>query len=213
MNYPFSGTYPITQKFGVGSGYSTTCRKDGTHNGLDFGVPEGTPILAIEDGTIILAGPDSGYKGGYGQHVRTKNSKGGGVIYGHMKRLDVKAGQIVKAGDKLGISGNTGWSTGPHLHLEIRTDITRCNTCVDPLPLLTGQAVTPVTTDDPPTVGDAVAVGSFNVRLSPSMAGRIIGQLSDGDAVAYGCGQTVQVDDHTWQPIVVYVAAEGLKGR
>lgn len=206
MKLPFVGTYPVTQVFGVGSGYSKSCRPDGTHNGVDYGVPVGTPILASEGGTVTRADMDST---GYGIHVRIKNASGGGFIYAHLKKATVKVGQVVKEGDQIGLSGNTGNSTGPHLHWEYRKSLGVCSTCVDPLALMdqtTEQVDTPTA-----EVGHTVAWEALNVRLSPSMAGTVIGQMATGDVIVFGCGEPVQADGYTWQPILVYCAKEGLK--
>lgn len=114
MRMPFDGKYPLTQKFGIGSGYSKSCRPDGTHNGVDYGLPVGTTILASEAGEVIRADMDSS---GYGLHVRVKNANGGGFMYCHLSKISVNVGQKINEGDRVGLSGNTGWSTGPHLHL------------------------------------------------------------------------------------------------
>jgi murein DD-endopeptidase MepM/ murein hydrolase activator NlpD len=90
----------------------------GYHTGVDFAVPVGTPVLAVADGFITSAnwGKD------YGIHVVQRVAKGY-VIYAHLNAKRVKQLQIVKAGQIIGESGNTGNSTGPHLHLEYRDNI------------------------------------------------------------------------------------------
>lgn len=213
MRLPFDGNYQVTQVFGVGSDYSKSCRADGTHNGVDFATPTGTPIVAAEAGVVTRADMDGT---GYGIHVRVKNSAGGGCIYGHLKKATVKVGQKVSAGEQVGLSGNTGNSTGPHLHWEYRGDITKCNSCKDPLGIV-GDAVGDQSQSDPsltlPSGGEGTkttATGVVNVRLGPSLRGKVIGQLDAGDALVWGCGETIQADGHRWRPMLVYVAEDVL---
>lgn len=85
------------------------------HEGDDFGVPVGTPLRAMSNGEVIFAGQMSGY----GTAVDIRYSDGTVSRYGHMSAIEVTVGQQVSAGEQVGLSGNTGRSTGPHLHLEI----------------------------------------------------------------------------------------------
>ena len=85
------------------------------HEGLDFGGQRQTPIVATADGKIIFAGRN----GGYGRSVEIDHGHGFVTRYGHMHKLNVKRGQTVKKGDKLGGMGSTGRSTATHLHYEI----------------------------------------------------------------------------------------------
>ena len=94
------------------------------HHGIDIGVPVGTKLLATEDhGKVIEAGWDS--KGG-GNYVKVQYDRPDGsnyqVAFLHMSRIDVKKGDIVNAGQQLGLSGNSGASTGPHLDMRIRVN-------------------------------------------------------------------------------------------
>lgn len=89
------------------------------HNGIDIGAPIGTPILASADGTVSVA-RDSGYNGGYGDLIIISHSNGTQTVYAHLNSVYVKTGQKVVQGEQIGTSGNTGRSTGPHLHFEIR---------------------------------------------------------------------------------------------
>lgn len=89
------------------------------HNAVDIGVPVGTPILAAADGTVSVA-RDSGYNGGYGDLIIINHPNGTQTVYAHLSRVSVKSGQKVVKGEQMGSSGNTGKSTGPHLHFEIR---------------------------------------------------------------------------------------------
>jgi murein DD-endopeptidase MepM/ murein hydrolase activator NlpD len=86
------------------------------HMALDFGVPVGTEIHATLDGKVALAGWDNT---GYGNLVVIENGPYR-VLFAHQSRIQVKVGDTVKAGQVIGLSGNTGNSTGPHLHYEVR---------------------------------------------------------------------------------------------
>ncbi|KKW15832.1 MAG: Metalloendopeptidase-like protein membrane protein [Parcubacteria group bacterium GW2011_GWA2_50_10b] len=89
------------------------------YNGVDLAAPTGTPIRASADGTVIIA-KSSGYNGGYGLYVVIKHSNGTQTLYAHMSKINVSVGQYVDQGEIIGAVGNTGRSTGPHLHFEVR---------------------------------------------------------------------------------------------
>jgi len=84
------------------------------HKGIDIGGAEGSPILAALSGIIERVGQD----GGYGNFLRMLSDNGDEQLYGHASGFNVKPGQRVKAGQQIGKIGNTGISTGPHLHFE-----------------------------------------------------------------------------------------------
>lgn len=86
------------------------------HAGLDFAAPQGTPIYATANGTVITAGFS---EGGYGNHVVINHGYGYETVYGHMVRVKSRAGQKVKRGEIIGYVGSTGKSTGPHCHYEV----------------------------------------------------------------------------------------------
>ena len=86
------------------------------HAGCDLGAPSGTPIHAAADGVVVLAGD----RGGYGMNVTIDHGNSLGTTYNHQSKLLVKAGDVVKRGDIIGLVGTTGLSTGPHLHFETR---------------------------------------------------------------------------------------------
>jgi murein DD-endopeptidase MepM/ murein hydrolase activator NlpD len=96
----------------------TTCfcmRWGSMHWGIDLAAPLGTPIYAATDGVVLRAGPASGF----GNAIYIQNADGDVEIYGHMKYYNVKAGDVVHAGDQIAKVGNQGQSTGPHLHFEL----------------------------------------------------------------------------------------------
>ena len=108
---PVSGI--ITSRFGAASS-----RRVSKHTGLDIGASTGTKIKACAGGTVTF----SGYKGSYGYMVVINHGNGVETYYGHCSKLYVTAGQKVNQGDVIAAVGNTGNSTGPHLHLEIRVN-------------------------------------------------------------------------------------------
>ncbi|MFA5131948.1 MAG: peptidoglycan DD-metalloendopeptidase family protein [Candidatus Paceibacterota bacterium] len=91
------------------------------HNGIDFGVKVGTPILAAAAGTVVGTGnTDSACSGvSYGKWVLIRHTNGLTTLYAHLSVIQATSGQTVASGDKVGLSGNTGYSTGPHLHFTV----------------------------------------------------------------------------------------------
>lgn len=86
------------------------------HPGLDFSAPQGTPIYATAQGVVRIA---NNLGNGYGNHVVIAHGYQYSTLYGHMYRIKVRVGQSVKRGEVIGYVGNTGKSTGPHLHYEV----------------------------------------------------------------------------------------------
>jgi len=86
------------------------------HTGLDVAAPYGEVIRAADGGEVILAG----WWNGYGKAIVIDHGKGRTTVYGHMSRLYMQAGNQVKKGQIIGLVGSTGYSTGPHLHFEVR---------------------------------------------------------------------------------------------
>lgn len=89
------------------------------YNGIDIGAPIGSLIRAAAAGTVIISKP-SGYNGGYGQYVVIRHPNGVQTLYAHMSQNMVAVGDVVTQGQTIGAVGNTGRSTGPHLHFEVR---------------------------------------------------------------------------------------------
>jgi len=85
------------------------------HQGQDITVKSGTPIYAPADGIVKRAY----YVGGFGNHIKIQHSSGYTTLFAHLSKINVKYGQQVKRGDIIGLTGNTGRSTAPHLHYEI----------------------------------------------------------------------------------------------
>ena len=86
------------------------------HKGVDYAAPSGTPIHATADGTVIHAGWESGY----GNLVKIRHDFGVETRYAHLSQIRVEVGQRVSRGDRIGDMGNSGRSTGTHLHYEVR---------------------------------------------------------------------------------------------
>ncbi|MBK9151648.1 MAG: M23 family metallopeptidase [Saprospiraceae bacterium] len=86
------------------------------HKGLDFTAPQGTDIQATGDGKVISINKTGS---GFGKHLVIDHGFGYKTLYAHMHTISVKEGQTVKKGQKIGIVGNTGTSTAPHLHYEV----------------------------------------------------------------------------------------------
>lgn len=90
------------------------------YNAIDIGAPVGTPIRAMADGTVIVTKSPSGYNGGYGGLTIISHGNGSQTLYAHQSKIGVSSGDRVTQGQIIGYTGNTGKSTGPHLHFEIR---------------------------------------------------------------------------------------------
>ena len=110
----------ITQSFGV-TVDSARLYKSGTHNGVDFGMPTGTPIKAVLSGTIEATGNTDLQKGcySYGKWILVKHPNGLSSLYAHLSVISVSQGDTVDTGERIGYSGATGYATGPHLHLTV----------------------------------------------------------------------------------------------
>lgn len=90
------------------------------YNGVDLGAPNGTPVYASAGGTVIVAKNNGGYNGGYGNYIVIKHDNGTQTLYAHLSSVGISLGQTVEKGTRIGGVGNTGRSTGNHLHFEVR---------------------------------------------------------------------------------------------
>jgi len=111
--WPIHG--PVSSEYGP--------RWGGFHPGIDIAVPTGVPIAAAGGGVVVVAGPS----GGYGNFVVIDHNNGYSTAYAHQSQIAVSEGQTVTQGQVIGYVGNTGFSTGPHLHYEIRVNGTAQN--------------------------------------------------------------------------------------
>ncbi|MFJ2925550.1 M23 family metallopeptidase [Streptomyces massasporeus] len=111
------------------------------HSGQDFAVPSGTQVVAAHGGTVVKAGGNGAGDGpAYGNAVVIKHGNGTYSQYAHLSKVTVHIGQIVKTGQEIAKSGNTGNSSGPHLHFEIRTT-PNYGSAVDPVKFLRAKGV------------------------------------------------------------------------
>lgn len=110
MRLPFEGQYPITQNFGERPDYYKKYNLKG-HNGMDYGLPTGTKVVAPHAGVVKEATFDPGY----GYYVKIESDTEGSVL-AHLKSISVRVGFSIAEGAEIGISNNTGDSSGPHLH-------------------------------------------------------------------------------------------------
>ncbi|WP_411679575.1 M23 family metallopeptidase [Clostridium thailandense] len=108
LQFPTKGN--ITSPFGM--------RWGKMHNGIDIGASMGDPIYAAMDGKVICAE----WEDGYGKVIKIDHGVGIETVYGHCSSIDVNVGQTVKRGEKIGLVGSTGNSTGPHVHFEVRVE-------------------------------------------------------------------------------------------
>lgn len=136
--------YPLQRQARVSSGFNPNRRHPVTgrvrpHKGVDFSVPQGTPIIAPADGLVEKVAYQAG---GAGRYVVLRHGREYQTIYMHLSRPLVRAGQTVKKGERIALSGNTGISTGPHLHYEFH---------------INGRPVNPLTVKLPGTSSMATA--------------------------------------------------------
>ncbi|MDO8964963.1 MAG: peptidoglycan DD-metalloendopeptidase family protein [Coriobacteriia bacterium] len=116
MTWPTPGYNRVSSSFGYRIHPILHYRK--MHNGIDISAPSGARIVATGDGNVIFAG----VRGGYGNCTMIDHGDGVVTVYAHQKRIAVRTGQSVSAGQTIGYVGSTGLSTGPHLHFEVRVN-------------------------------------------------------------------------------------------
>jgi murein DD-endopeptidase MepM/ murein hydrolase activator NlpD len=108
---------------GFGPRLSPFTGQPAMHRGVDISVPENTPFVAPANGVVTFAGWD----GGLGNAIKIDHGYGYQTVYGHLNKVLVRAGQRVKRGDTIGLVGNTGLSTGPHLHYQVSVNLAPAN--------------------------------------------------------------------------------------
>lgn len=152
--------------------------------GIDWACPTGTPVYAAAAGRCEVQNQGSA---GYGNNVRITHKDGYYTIYAHLQKAMVVTGLDAMQGDLIGYSDNTGNSTGPHIHFELRKN----GVPLDPMQFLTTdtQPPAPPTAFVPPSIPAlslvrvTKAIGSYlNVRMLP-VSGKVIGKLYAGDVV------------------------------
>ncbi len=129
---PVTVDYTISARYGLpGDGWIA-----GYHTGVDLAVPTGTPVYSVGPGEVHSTSTE----GAYGNHILVRMADGRYVLYAHLDRMSVAPGDRVRGGTRIGDSGNTGNSTGPHLHLEVRKG-TDYGTDIDPVAYLAEYGV------------------------------------------------------------------------
>ncbi|MFG2498712.1 M23 family metallopeptidase [Streptomyces sp. NPDC048441] len=129
--------YTLSASFGLGGNMWSS-----KHSGQDFAVPIGTSVEAAHNGTVVKAGGNGAGDGpAYGNAIVIKHDNGTFSQYAHLSKIDVRVGQTVGTGQHIAASGNTGNSSGPHLHFEIRTT-PNYGSAVDPVAFLHSVGVT-----------------------------------------------------------------------
>jgi murein DD-endopeptidase MepM/ murein hydrolase activator NlpD len=164
FSMPVPENSPVTQTF---QEHEQRRKENGWvyyNGGIDWGVPEGTPIKAAADGRVIAAQASTS---GYGEHIRIQHAETYVTVYGHLSAYACNPGQNVKEGEVIGYSGNTGNSTGPHLHWEVR----KGGIPVDGMPLL--RTIEDPIPEFPGTIPTAVSVTATGVRLRNAPYGSI----------------------------------------
>lgn len=161
------------------------------NGGIDWAVASGTSLVAAQAGTVYVARRDAT---GYGNHVRIEHADGYQTIYGHMMDFAVQPGDRVQAGQVIGRSDNTGNSTGPHLHFELRLN----GVAIDPAPLLVTTFKTespespPVVEPEPGPEPQAfpqlprarvTALVGLNIRQAAGVIHPLVGYLPHGASV------------------------------
>ena len=127
--WPAPGYTTVTSRYGMR--IHPILKTARVHTGTDIAMPTGSYVIAANDGVVIK----SMYVTGYGNMVMIDHGGGVSTLYGHGSELIAQTGQEVKKGDIIMKAGSTGWSTGPHLHFEVRIN----GTAVDSLPYITNQ--------------------------------------------------------------------------
>jgi murein DD-endopeptidase MepM/ murein hydrolase activator NlpD len=182
---PFDGSYGIAQLWGENPAYYAQFAYDGAalrgHNGIDFLTPSGTLLYAVEGGEVAQVGFEAG---GFGNYILLRHPWGES-IYAHLSTAGVTPGQVVGRGQYIGASGNSGGSTGPHLHFAIRINPYQRTDgwggFSDPLPYLPPSSfVLPPYVLDPaglviPAAVPAPGQGGTS-RKAPSSMGSVPGQ-------------------------------------
>lgn len=179
---PFDGIYPITQRFGE------RFTDPNGHTGIDFALPPGTAVRAAAGGTVAEC---THSKKGYGTFLRITHQPEGETIYAHLSAIQVRPGQRVEAGDVIALSGNSGNSTGPHLHFEMR---------------IGGKPIDPERfwrPEEEPAAGARwqVLCPLLNVRSGPGIFYPVIGNLKKGSEIIEEAQQTerwIRFDGNRW---------------
>jgi murein DD-endopeptidase MepM/ murein hydrolase activator NlpD len=133
------------------------------HLGVDYAAPTGTTVRTVGDGTVSFAG----WQNGYGNVVQVQHGGDRLTLYAHLSRIDVRRGQRVEQGDRIGAVGMTGWATGPHLHFEFRVR----GQHQDPLRIARAAETIPLPAAARPAFAQAAEVMQGKLQVAQSLAG------------------------------------------
>lgn len=207
MNSPYMGKFRVTQEF----------KGAKTHDGIDLVGIDSKEIHCVVPGTVIRTGWESAsnHKKGFGQRVQVKAANGDIWYYGHLSEIHVNEGQELKITDVIGKEGNTGSSTGSHLHICCRPKGIKANardvSAILKIPNAKGtyddgyrpgkQTVAqptakPVSTSE--TVTAYIIASALNVRSAPSLSAPCVTKLRAGQSIVYTRGSEATADGYTW---------------
>lgn len=179
-------TYPLTQHFGENPQWYPLTHG---HNGIDWGIPLRTSVYATLPGKVMRVGSDPN---GYGNHIRISHANNLLSLYGHLDERNyaaVREGDEVQGGQLIGFSGNTGRSTGPHLHFEVREGTAAFNpepylvTKLDDTPVVDDGGEDPHPVETPLFKIRVTAEPTLNIRTGPGVVYPAIGSFNTGDKV------------------------------
>ena len=132
------------------------------HLGVDYGAPVGTPVRTVGDGVVDFAG----VQGGFGNVVIIRHNGSDTTVYAHLSRIDVRKGQGVSQGQRVGAVGATGWATGPHLHFEFRVN----GRHQDPLTVARRSEGQPLTAESRPAFDRLATATRLKLAAAASVA-------------------------------------------
>ena len=132
------------------------------HLGVDYGAPVGTPVRTVGDGVVEFAG----VQGGFGNVVFIRHNSSDTTVYAHLSRIDVRKGQSVSQGQRVGAVGATGWATGPHLHFEFRVN----GRHQDPLTVARRSEGLPLTAESRPAFDRLASATRVKLAAAASVA-------------------------------------------
>ena len=134
------------------------------HLGVDYRAPVGTAVRAVGDGTVDFAG----WQNGYGNVVQVRHGSDRSTLYAHLSRMDVKKGQRIEQGQRVGSVGMTGWTTGPHLHFEFRVG----GRHQDPLRVAKASETLPLDAASKPRFAEVVRTVQAKLDVAQTLAGQ-----------------------------------------